>query len=189
LSFAKEIYTPDVIGAQNILIRVSLDKINWPASRWETLAETYPYALQRDDNSEELVKFLGTKTPIIRGDWFLTHSLNAPLYYKLLRLPSTQSELELLQGITWEQKYRQTAGGTSQQIRAGFLNSGVSSFNRTIERLESNFGAFWKSYDFGSEGQEKSVLTSPLGPGNIGIINETKEKYDMGSNAIRNIFN
>ena len=36
----------------------------------------------------------------------------------------------------------------TMMLRAGFLKSGVSDHNRLIERHESNYGAYWVSYDF-----------------------------------------
>ena len=54
-------------------------------------------------------------------------------------------------------------------VRAGFLKSGVSSNNRVIERHESPYGAYWKSYDFGpnkdTKDERKNIFKHPLGPG------------------------
>ena len=50
-------------------------------------------------------------------------------------------------------------------LRAGFNGSGISRNNRLIERHETPFGAYWKSYDFGSSTGRKNLFASPLGPG------------------------
>jgi hypothetical protein len=40
----------------------------------------------------------------------------------------------------------------------------VSRNNRLIERHESSFGAYWKSYDFGSSAGRQNLFEHPLGP-------------------------
>src|SRR5262249_58591148 len=48
--------------------------------------------------------------------------------------------------------------------RAGFNGSGVSRNNRMIERHESAYGAYWKSYDFAGNAGRKNLFAHPLGP-------------------------
>src|SRR5262245_23334617 len=48
--------------------------------------------------------------------------------------------------------------------RAGFTASGVSGQNRMVERHESPYGAYWKSYDFKSNAGRGNLFRFPLGP-------------------------
>src|SRR3954454_22042511 len=49
--------------------------------------------------------------------------------------------------------------------RAGFNDSGVSRNNRLIERHETSYGAYWKTYDFAANDGEQNLFERPLGPG------------------------
>ena len=46
--------------------------------------------------------------------------------------------------------------------RAGFVNSGVSNHNRVVERHNSRYGAYWKSYDFAGSVGTQNIFTHPL---------------------------
>jgi hypothetical protein len=49
-------------------------------------------------------------------------------------------------------------------VRAGFNGSGISRNNRLIERHESPYGSYWRSYDFSSNGGPRNLFAHPLGP-------------------------
>src|SRR4029077_1357658 len=49
--------------------------------------------------------------------------------------------------------------------RAGFNDSGVSRNNRLIERHETPYGAYWKTYDFAANDGPQNLFERPLGPG------------------------
>ena len=83
-----------------------------------------------------------------------------PLYHQLLELPRTARQLEALLGVDVELNIRQL-----RSARAGITVSGVSRNNRLIERHDSNYGAYWKSYDFANGAGTRNILTHPLGPG------------------------
>ncbi|HFC04485.1 MAG TPA: hypothetical protein ENJ55_02155, partial [Rhizobiales bacterium] len=55
---------------------------------------------------------------------------------------------------------------TFRARRAGFRESGVSEYNRLIERhpLRRSSGTYWKSYDFGGNAGRRNIFTYPLGP-------------------------
>ena len=52
----------------------------------------------------------------------------------------------------------------AKPARAGFNESGVSRNNRLIERHESAYGAYWKSYDFKISDGRGNLFQFPLGP-------------------------
>ena len=47
-------------------------------------------------------------------------------------------------------------------IRVGKRNSGVSVNNRVLERHNSSYGAYWKSFDFSSSRARDDIFTNPL---------------------------
>jgi hypothetical protein len=101
----------------------------------------------------------GSRLPYVRGDWFVFAASRPPLYHDVLQLPLTDRELEKTLQIDVAENIRQ-----ERVARAGFNGSGVSRNNRLIERHESPFGAYWKSYDFGGNAQRKNLFAHPLGP-------------------------
>ena len=77
-------------------------------------------------------------------------------------LPATDIDLEKLLKVDVAEDIR-----TERIARAGFNGSGVSRNNRLIERHDSPYGAYWKSYDFKQPGNNarKDLFVNPLGPG------------------------
>src|SRR5262249_42645988 len=98
--------------------------------------------------------------PYARGDWFVAAASHPPLYHEVLELPLNEKELE-------KQLRVDVAGDIRSErvARAGFNGSGVSRNNRLVERHESGYGAYWKSYDFASNAGQKNLFGVPLGPG------------------------
>jgi serine/threonine-protein kinase len=79
----------------------------------------------------------------MRADWFVSTATQPPLYEDFLQLPRTLKELETLLGVD---SAANVAGFNA--VRAGMVTSGVSRNNRVVERHETKYGAYWKSYDF-----------------------------------------
>ena len=84
-----------------------------------------------------------------------------PLYHILLDLPETDRELEGKLNVNVRRNLRDSPG--KKVWRSGFNQSGVSSFNRIVERHSTFFGAYWKSYDFDSNKGLKNIFKNPLG--------------------------
>jgi serine/threonine protein kinase len=150
LSWRKDIRVPVAIDSEQTILRIDLRDYQWTERQWEALLAEYPYGPKGD-----AVKQL----PFVRGDWFVAAASRPPLYTLLLDLPNSERELEKLLHINVEDNIR-----GERVARAGFRDSGVSRYNRVIERHESPYGAYWKSYDFaGSEGAN-DIFARPLGP-------------------------
>ena len=101
----------------------------------------------------------GSRLPYLRADWFVAAAANPPLYHDLLQLPQTDRELEKELRVDVAENVR-----GERAMRAGFNGSGVSRNNRLIERHESAYGAYWKSYDFGGNTGRQNLFAFPLGP-------------------------
>ena len=69
---------------------------------------------------------------------------------------ATDKELEDRLGVNVARNLRDSPG--RRVWRSGFLESGVSKFNRIVERHKSPYGAYWKSYDFDENKGRKNIF-------------------------------
>ena len=173
LSWHSDIRVPEAIDVHQTILRIDLRWLMWDATLWNRVLNDYPYGVQ-DDTATSRAIMIGaaSKMPMVRGDWFVATASRAPLYYDLLQLPGNLNELE--------RQLRVDATLNQQQdraVRAAFNGSGVSRFNRVLERHEgSSGGMYWRTYDFEEPLQNltergsllpdrRNVFAYPLGPG------------------------
>jgi hypothetical protein len=160
----------DISEGEILIYRIDLRDYRWDAESrndgidaWEYLISRYPYAFDYGRNSGRYSKFTDIQTattsrlPILNGDWLVRTGAVPPLYHQILEIPETQiGFLDLFdvdQFTDMEQR---------NVVRAGFLRSGVSDYNRLIERHDAQYGYCWVSYDFGSEVGDQNLNTNPL---------------------------
>jgi serine/threonine-protein kinase len=170
---------------QNTVFAFDLRDVDWDrkpdqhgklekVDRWQILLSYYPYGIRYDDVSDETLAKLdrdlfGTGTRnrglangvlvYIRADWFVAVATRSPVYENMLRLPKTVGPLEHKLGVDVVQNFKR-----NRLARAGFTRSGVSEQHRMIERHDSLYGAYWKSYDFKPNTDAADLLKLPLGP-------------------------
>jgi serine/threonine-protein kinase len=175
LSLRPTILVPEAVDAEQTVFTVDLRRLDWDRNRiWNEVLTHYPYGLTHDHDPDPAVQALarevydhtGTDLPSVRADWFVAAATRPPLYHHLLftalyRLPPpmTAAQLEERLGIDVPANFR-----AGKLARAGFTKSGVSGQNRLVERHESPFGAYWKSYDFKSNDGTGNLFRYPLGP-------------------------
>jgi WD40 repeat protein/mono/diheme cytochrome c family protein len=160
LSWNAEISVPAVVDAQKILLRIDLRHYNWTDEIWQEIIDAYPYGVVVDSKVGQAVyQQTQTTVPMVRADWFVALAAQPPLYHKILDLPLRDWLLEKQLGIRVESNIR-----AGRVVRAGFNSSGVSRHNRLIERHETDYGAYWKSYDFSGSNGRKNLFAHPLGP-------------------------
>ncbi len=153
LSWRPQIANMTAVGGRNDLFRISLGDYGWTESTWSKITAEYPY-----DNIEH--------PRLIRGDWLMYYAVRPPLYHEILKLPTNSDILENQLGVDVLANISR-----GDVIRSGFRGSdfsggsGVSKNNRLIERHQTRFGAYWKSYDFSSTQEEQNLFLFPLGPG------------------------
>ena len=172
LSWHPEIRNPVPVDPRGTVLRIDLRWYMWDAALWNLLLEEYPYGVQDDSAvSRAVMVSSGTRMPLLRADWFVATASRAPLYYDLLQLPGNLAELE--------RQLRVDANLNIQQdrvMRLAFNGSGISRFNRILERHPSIHGAYWRTYDFNEPPQNliergtllpdrRNVFAHPLGPG------------------------
>lgn len=161
LSWNKNIVLPKPLDPAGTLFRIDLRDYHWTESTWERILSHYPYALiPQVAEVKTACELTGSRLPLLRADWFVAAGSVPPLYEEILDLPQSDRELEQQLRISVETNIHQ-----DRVARAGFNGSGISQHNRLIERHESIFGAYWKSYDFGSSAGRGNLFANPFGPG------------------------
>jgi WD40 repeat protein len=173
LSWGSKIINPEPVDAAKTVFRIDLRWYQWDAITWNRILQEYPYGILDDTTAARVVRsFTLSKMPLIRGDWFIATASRAPLYYDVLQIPVNLSELE--------RHIRVDAARNIQQervLRVAFNGSGVSRFNRILERHDAAHGMYWRTYDFDEpptnlanrlEGtlapDPRNVFAFPLGP-------------------------
>lgn len=175
LSWHPKVRNPEPIDAAKTVLRIDLRWYMWDATLWNRVLTDYPYGVLSDTAADRVVMVNTlTRLPAVRADWFVATASRAPLYYELLVLPGNLPELE--------KQLKVDAAVNIQQervMRSAFNGSGVSRFNRVLERHDSVHGAYWRSYDFDEPPQNlnertqnqppdrRNVFAFPLGPGAV----------------------
>jgi WD40 repeat protein/mono/diheme cytochrome c family protein len=173
LSWNPRISVPVAVDPAKTVLRIDLRWYLWDATLWNRVLQEYPYGVLDDTIAARAVMVsTAAKLPVIRADWFVATASRAPLYYDILQLPSNLADLE--------RQLRVDAVLDIQQervIRVGFNGSGVSRFNRVLERHDSAQGMYWRTYDFDEPPasltervngnllpDRRNVFAFPLGP-------------------------
>lgn len=164
LSWHPRLSPPEPVDADATILRLDLRAYKWNAGPWEKLATAYPYRLQTAADAKAFKGYTETETPALRADWFVANAARPPLYHDLLQLPSGDRALERLLQVDVASDVQEDS-----IMRAGFNDSGVSKNNRLLERHDSAYGAFWRSYDFSSNTGRQNLFEHPLGP-NTGAV-------------------
>jgi len=142
------------------ILAFNLDDLQWSQEDWNRLIAGYPYGVRPNSTLyDTVVGQTETPLPWLRADWFAYSASRAPLYYELLKLPVSYTELEKQLKIDVAQNIEK-----SLAARAGLLKSTQSEQNRLIERHGLEGGYFWTTYDFRSGKPEQNLLERPLGP-------------------------
>ena len=177
LSWKPKILNPVPIDKNQTILRIFLTDYAWDPNIWDEISLKGPYPYPYNINypaskkfpdqkklQEELEQEAKAAIPFIRADWFIANAAKPQLYHEILQLPETDLELEA--GLKLKPSVTQNiqAGVGKNFMRAGFLESGVSRFNRIVERHVAPNGAYWKSYDFSSNKNEQNIFRFPLGP-------------------------
>ena len=138
LSWGSKIVNPVPVDANRTVLRIDLRWFVWDATTWNRVLQEYPYGVL-DDSVSARAEAVGTaaKQPLVRADWFVATASRAPLYYDVLQLPVSLTELEKLLRVDAAENIRQ-----ERVARVGFNGSGISRFNRILERHDSAHGMY-----------------------------------------------
>lgn len=150
LSWSARLVPPTPIDPGRLVYRLDLRDYRWNPRVWDRLALLSPYPAASD-------------LPLVRGDWFVATASRPPFYYDFLQLPSTEKGLERLLQVDAPADLAE-----DRVARAGFTGSGVARHNRVLQRHDSIFGAYWRSFDFLDNLGRQNVFEAPLGPAGRG---------------------
>ncbi len=169
LSWGLAIVNPQPIDPQQTIFYIDLRHYEWDRNAgWAAIEQVYPYHIEFNSPTQTALRnqlsrlqtTLSTVVPSVNADWFIATAASPPLYNALLSLPETDLELENRLEVDVANNIL-TAPGL-RVSRAGFVNSGVSNHNRVVERHNSRYGAYWKSYDFAGSVGTQNIFTHPL---------------------------
>ncbi|MDE0685885.1 MAG: leucine-rich repeat domain-containing protein [Candidatus Poribacteria bacterium] len=170
LSWGRKISNPRPIDSEETIFYIDLRDYEWEIgiNRWTLIEAEYPYGIAFNAPTQtalrekltNLREELDCEVPFVHIDWFLATASLPPLYHDILGLPETDRELETRLEVNIVENLRNAAG--RRVWRAGFNDSGVSNHNRVVERHESRYGAYWKSYDFAGSVGTQNIFTHPL---------------------------
>ena len=157
LSWQREIALPKPIDESETVLRIDLRDFKWSIQTWSRLLGAYSYGW-RGASWKGIRDVSGSELPYIRADWFVARVSQPPLYHDALGLPDTLDGLEKMLNLDTTRNLREEKG----VMRAGVRASGVSRNNRVVERHDTAFGSYWKSYDFATSQGEQNIFTNPL---------------------------
>lgn len=163
LSWEEELAPAVAINDTGTILRIDISDYGWidkdeDIDVWQDFEDVYPYpVLRAGAEFSKLAEATGTELPFLNGDWLLAFASQAPLYNLALQLPTNLEALEEQLGV--DRLDNITSG---RAARSGFNGSGVSQHNRLIERHETDYGAYWISYDFASSTGQGNLFSHPL---------------------------
>ena len=165
VSWATDIHVPTVVsGAGGTVLRINIRDFAWDQKTWQRLLDSYPYGFtETSQSARHVYGVTDCKLPYIRADWFVANAALPPLYDDLLfgdRLPPDRRSadgLEALLNVRLKANIEQRVA-----VRSGFRDSGVSRNNRVVERHPSNYGFYWRSYDFRNEEGQANAFKHPV---------------------------
>ncbi len=176
LSWGSKLALPVPLDPAKTVLRIDLRWYVWDATIWNRILQEYPYGILEDTIAARAVS-VGTlaKVPVVRADWFVATASRAPLYYDVLQLPSSLTEVEKLIRVDAIADIQQ-----ERVSRLAFNGSGISRFNRILERHDSAHGMYWRTYDFDEPPANladrlngtlvpdpRNVFAFPLGPAGL----------------------
>lgn len=189
LSNQRRIVPPVLVGADGLILRIDMRDYGWTdRTHWLAILAKYPYGLVHDDAlARRLYRASQSDLPYVRGDWFCYHATRPELYHRLAMLPApggghvglpdSQQRLEEILGVDLMADFDR-----DRIMRAGMdgKKSGVSDFNRIVERHDMPFGYYWISYDAGDSRERHNHANFPLGPKFPGRNNLAAFDHDGG---------
>ena len=170
LSWGRKVINPRSIDPKETIFYIDLRDYEWEigTNRWRLIEAEYPYEIEFNAPTQtgfhkkltNLREAMDCEVPFVHVDWFLATASLPPLYHDILGLPETDHELEARLEVNVVENIRNAAG--RRVWRAGFNDSGVSNHNRVVERHDSRYGAYWKSYDFAGSIGTQNIFKHPL---------------------------
>jgi mono/diheme cytochrome c family protein len=158
LSSAAEPAKLTPLDAAGTIFSFRLSQYGWDSKLWDRIARAYPEALVHAP-AADVRRVAGTDVVIVNGDWLAAAATEAPLYYELLGIPATLSELAKMNAADIDRDIRSSVAN-----RIALKTSAVTRANRLIERHPGRRGGFWLVYDFATSTGPQDIFEHPQGP-------------------------
>jgi WD40 repeat protein len=160
LSWQRRITPPEAVDPAKTLYRLDLRDYQWNTQTWNRILQAYPHYIGQKGSAYKWVRGVTeTELPYVRADWFVANASRPPLYQDILQLPLTDRDLERQLRVDVLLNIQE-----ERVARAGFNGSGIAKNNRMLERHESGYGAYWRSYDFSDNTDLQNLFEHPVGP-------------------------
>jgi hypothetical protein len=163
LSWSPDIVKLQPFGTGKALYRLDIRDVDWTSKIWDEVLSSYPYGFapaHERGRVDQIRSLSGAAVPYIRVDWFTATASVPPLYHDILHLPdhiTGKGGLEEMLGVDAAKDQEE-----NKVVRGGLENSGVSHNNRAVERHLSQYGYYYKSFDFRSNEGRKNIFQFPL---------------------------
>ncbi len=177
LSWAPEPVKLTPLDASGTVFSFRLSDFGWDGRRWKLIESAYPKALVRPV-AKDVEGTAKTKVPIVNGDWLAATAAETPLYYDLLDMPKTLSELAKKNGVDIS---RDIDKGAARRI--AIRSSAVTRANRLIEHHPGARGGLWLVYDFATSTGVQDIFEHPEGPDRAG-----RDRTPFKPDEVRAIF-
>jgi TPR repeat protein len=172
LSWGREVRVPVAVDVAKTILRIDLRHYKWnETDAWSKVVDADPYRVYNYDVTGKTCRTLtNCNQPHVRADWFVFAASRPPLYNTILALPDTPEQFVRFEKEKLGVDVARNLRDYNSVLRAGFYPSGVSKSNRLIERHESSYGAYWKSYDFKpvdaakGNARRSNLKANPTGP-------------------------
>jgi mono/diheme cytochrome c family protein len=158
LSRAPEPVKLTPLDAAGTVLSFRLSQYGWDAKRWNLIASAYPQALAHPI-ADDVTRTAGTPVVIVNGDWLAANAAEAPLYYELLAIPPTLSQLAKMTATDIDRNIEKAV-----VRRIGLKTSAVTRATRLIERHPGERGGLWLVYDFATSEGAQNIFEHPMGP-------------------------
>ncbi len=190
LTWSPEPIIPVAIDPERTVYRIRLSELGWRKRDWKQLVgynmnkvivrkatqsveKAFNLANIYDEDASDNSAGVSIRTSLLskgskdtpenflKADWFAVVASRPPMYYELLRIPDSLGGLEKKLDVNRRANIR-----NHRVARSAVHDSNVGLNNRLIERHEAKYGAYWISYDFAEDNDERSrdLFQAPLGP-------------------------
>ncbi len=157
LSWRSNPVTVEAVDEARTLFKVDIAALGWVAAHWDRIVQSAPNAAGNLVGIPQAMQgAFKTAVPVVRGDWLATVAMRAPVYYDLLGLPETGSEIARILQLDVD-AYRRN--GTVQ--RAGIRQSQVMGGGRVVERVSSSRSVLWSTFDAQAKEGQKDISEQP----------------------------
>jgi mono/diheme cytochrome c family protein len=156
LSERNEIHVPKAIDTAGTILRIDLRDYSWTERMWDAVAARDSFAFGVNTSAaRKNVEATRSQSPNMRADVFVALASVPPLYYQLLRIPTTRKRLEQILNVDSESEFG--------VVRAGFRDSQPSRNNRIVQVSKGRGGRLvWWSDDFSNNLGRQNIFAFPV---------------------------